>query len=165
MVRRYEVSFAFRYLWKSGCSENKSNLVHPYLRTLVPPKAVPPSRTPARCPPRLFKAPSLWATGVFRAATEVAAAPQRGANPPFATEERGLIPVRKLSCALLMGNKAHPYIWVSTTLARTPLPAGEGLGERPLHQRAEVMKPASAHDGAAQQGNTFGRSTGSSGGY
>ena len=26
-----------------------------------------------------------------------------------ATEERGLIPVRKLSCALLMGNKAHPY--------------------------------------------------------
>ena len=34
-----------------------------------------------------------------------------------------------------------------------------------LYQRAEVMKPASAHDGAAQQGNTFGRITGSSGGY
>ena len=50
-------------------------------------------------------------------------------------------------------------------LARTPLPAGEGLGERPLHQRAEVMKPAGAHDGAAQEGNTFGRGTGSSGGY
>ena len=29
------------------------------------------------------------ATGVFRAATDVAAAPQRGANPPFATEELG----------------------------------------------------------------------------
>ena len=28
------------------------------------------------------------ATGVFRAATGVAAAPQRGANPPFATEGR-----------------------------------------------------------------------------
>ncbi len=27
------------------------------------------------------------------------------------------------------------------------------------------MKPAGAHDGAAQQGNTFGRGTGSSGGY
>ena len=26
------------------------------------------------------------------------------------------------------------------------------------------MKPASAHDGAAQEGNTFGRGTGSSGG-
>ena len=38
--------------------------------------------------PRLFKAPSLWATGVFRAATDVAAAPQRGANPSFATEGR-----------------------------------------------------------------------------
>ena len=32
--------------------------------------------------------PPLEATGVFRAATEVAAAPQRGANPPFATEGR-----------------------------------------------------------------------------
>ena len=31
--------------------------------------------------------PSFWkATGAFRAATGVAAAPQRGANPPFATE-------------------------------------------------------------------------------
>ena len=31
--------------------------------------------------------PSSWeATGVFRAATGVAAAPQRGANSPFATE-------------------------------------------------------------------------------
>ena len=31
--------------------------------------------------------PSSWeATGAFRAATGVAAAPQRGANPPFATE-------------------------------------------------------------------------------
>ena len=29
------------------------------------------------------------ATGVFRAATDVAAAPQRGANPSFATEELG----------------------------------------------------------------------------
>ena len=97
----------------------------------------------------------------------MAAAPQRGANPPFATGERGLIPVRKLSCALLMGNKAHPYkLGVGPpTLARTPLPAGEGLGERPLHQRADVMKPAGAHDGAAQEGNTFGRGTGSSGGY
>ena len=46
-----------------------------------------------------------------------------------------------------------------------PLPAGEGLGERPLHQRAEVMQPAGSHDGAAQEGNTFGRGTGSSGGY
>ena len=32
------------------------------------------------------KAPLYLATGVFRAATGVAAAPQRGANPPFATE-------------------------------------------------------------------------------
>ena len=31
---------------------------------------------------------SLGATGVFRAATDVAAAPLRGANPPFATEGR-----------------------------------------------------------------------------
>ena len=31
---------------------------------------------------------SSWeATGVFRAATGVAAAPLRGANPPFATED------------------------------------------------------------------------------
>jgi hypothetical protein len=30
------------------------------------------------------------ATGVFRAATDVAAAPQRGANPSFATEELGV---------------------------------------------------------------------------
>ena len=35
---------------------------------------------------RVSKLPSLWATGVFRAATDVAAAPPRGANPPFATE-------------------------------------------------------------------------------
>ena len=33
--------------------------------------------------------PSREATGVFRAATGVAAAPQRGANPSFATEEQG----------------------------------------------------------------------------
>ena len=33
--------------------------------------------------------PPSEATGVFRAATDVAAAPQRGANPPFATEESG----------------------------------------------------------------------------
>ena len=31
--------------------------------------------------------PPSEATGVFRAATDVAAAPQRGANPPFATED------------------------------------------------------------------------------
>ena len=31
-------------------------------------------------------APLFLATGVFRAATDVAAAPQRGANPSFATE-------------------------------------------------------------------------------
>ena len=48
-----------------------------------------PLRVVRRFPsPRLFKAPSLRATGVFRAATSVAAAPQRGANPPFATEGR-----------------------------------------------------------------------------
>ena len=34
-----------------------------------------------------------------------------------------------------------------------------------LYQRAEVMKPAGAHDGAAQEGNTFGRGTGSGGGH
>ena len=34
--------------------------------------------------------PSREATGVFRAATGVAAAPRRGANPPFATEELGV---------------------------------------------------------------------------
>ena len=33
--------------------------------------------------------PPSEATGVFRAATSVAAAPQRGANPSFATEESG----------------------------------------------------------------------------
>ena len=33
--------------------------------------------------------PSSGATGVSRAATDVAAAPQRGANPPFATEGEG----------------------------------------------------------------------------
>ena len=33
--------------------------------------------------------PPSEATGVFRAATDVAAAPQRGANPSFATEEPG----------------------------------------------------------------------------
>ena len=33
--------------------------------------------------------PPSEATGVFRAATGVAAAPQRGANPSFATEELG----------------------------------------------------------------------------
>ena len=33
--------------------------------------------------------PHWEATGVFRAATGVAAAPQRGANPSFATEEQG----------------------------------------------------------------------------
>ena len=33
--------------------------------------------------------PPSEATGVFRAATDVAAAPQRGANPPFATEGSG----------------------------------------------------------------------------
>ena len=48
----------------------------------------------------------------------MAAAPQRGANPSFATGERGLIPVRKLSCALLMGNKAHPYKLGVTLSAR-----------------------------------------------
>ena len=61
----------------------------------------------AAAPPR--GANPSFATEDFRAATGVAAAPQRGANPSFATGERGLIPVRKLSCALLMGNKAHPY--------------------------------------------------------
>ena len=40
---------------------------------------------------RLIKPPSpREATGVFRAATGVAAAPQRGANPSFATEELGV---------------------------------------------------------------------------
>ena len=34
--------------------------------------------------------PLPLATGVFRAATSVAAAPQRGANPSFATEGRGV---------------------------------------------------------------------------
>ena len=38
---------------------------------------------------RPFCYPPSEATGVFRAATGVAAAPQRGANPPFATEESG----------------------------------------------------------------------------
>ena len=36
--------------------------------------------------------PPSEATGVFRAATDVAAAPQRGANPLFATEESGEVP-------------------------------------------------------------------------
>ena len=34
--------------------------------------------------------PTGEATGVFRAAIDMAAAPQRGANPPFATEELGV---------------------------------------------------------------------------
>ena len=36
--------------------------------------------------------PPSEATGVFRAAIDMAAAPQRGANPSFATEERGRFP-------------------------------------------------------------------------
>ncbi len=51
-----------------------------YSRTTVPPY----HRTTEKC----YSPPSLRATGVFRAATGVAAAPQRGANPPFATEGR-----------------------------------------------------------------------------
>ena len=39
--------------------------------------------------------PSSGATGVSRAATDVAAAPQRGANPPFATEGEGSVVVAK----------------------------------------------------------------------
>ncbi len=38
------------------------------------------------------------ATGVFRAATDVAAAPQRGANPSFATEESGEAPLLLHAC-------------------------------------------------------------------
>ena len=37
---------------------------------------------------RVSRLPSPRATGVFRAATDVAAAPPRGANPPFATDEQ-----------------------------------------------------------------------------
>ena len=33
--------------------------------------------------------PSSGEEGVFRATTSVVAAPQRGANPPFATEDEG----------------------------------------------------------------------------
>ena len=54
-----------------------------------------------------------------------------------------------------MGNKAHPYIWVSTTLARTPLPAGEGLGERPLYQRAEMVEVSGSCDSAAEEGDAL----------
>ena len=43
-----------------------------------------------------FVAPLLSeATGAFRAATGVAAAPQRGANPSFATECPGEAPKKK----------------------------------------------------------------------
>ena len=56
-----------------------------------------------------------------------------------------------------MGNKAHPYkLGVGPpTLVRTPLPAGEGLGERPLHQRAEMVEVSGSCDSAAEEGDAL----------
>ena len=51
---------------------------------------------------RPFCYPPSEATGVFRAAIDMAAAPQRGANPSFATEE--------------LGEVVCPYRWLGTTL-------------------------------------------------
>ena len=39
--------------------------------------------------PSVVPLPTGEATGGFRAAIDMAAAPQRGANPPFATEDQG----------------------------------------------------------------------------
>ncbi len=60
-----------------------------YLREHFPQLASQPGSTPPYGGGAEGGASSLptGATGVFRAATGVAAAPQRGANPPFATEE------------------------------------------------------------------------------
>ena len=53
-----------------------------------------------------------------------------------------------------MGNKAHPYIWVSTTLARTPSLTG-GVGGGSLHQRAEMVEVSGSCDGAAEEGDAL----------
>ena len=50
------------------------------------------------CSGRPFATLLSEATGVFRAAIDMAAAPQRGANPSFATEE--------------LGEVVCPYMWV-----------------------------------------------------
>ena len=54
---------------------------------------------------------------------------------------------------------------IKPCIIAAPYQGALNLAERPLHQRGHVMQPAGSHDGAAQQGNTFGRSTGSGGGH
>ena len=111
--------------------------VFSYHRTAVPPyPRIPYLRTPV--PPyhreMLFKAPSLRATGVFRAATSVAAAPQRGANPPFATEGRMGWAFRSIpskvaqssSICAMNHNGPVSMSWFSESMkARKPMPSAE----------------------------------------
>ena len=82
--------------WEEGSGVVEKKTVITYfigLALFVPlPPRTPPSR---RRGPRWVSttlardSPPSEATGVFRAAIDMAAAPQRGANPSFATEELG----------------------------------------------------------------------------
>ena len=70
-------------------------------------------------PSKLFKLP-VEATGVFRAATGVAAAPQRGANPSFATGEQGV--GISIDYLLSIAGRCWPDTWKVSTEYLLPLP-------------------------------------------
>ncbi|MBR3009500.1 MAG: hypothetical protein IKH91_01595 [Prevotella sp.] len=70
---------------------------------------------------RLFKLPSPWeATGVFRAATGVATAPLRGANPSFAMGEQGV--GISIDYLLYIAGRCWPDTWKVSTEYLLPLP-------------------------------------------
>ena len=70
-------------------------------------------------PSKLFKLP-VEATGVFRAATGVAAAPLRGANPSFATGEQGV--GSTIDYLLSIAGRCWPDTWKVSTEYLLPLP-------------------------------------------
>ena len=70
-------------------------------------------------PSKLFKLP-VEATGVFRAATGVAAAPPRGANPSFATGEQGV--GSTIDYLLFIAGRCWPDTWKVSTEYLLPLP-------------------------------------------
>ena len=85
--------------------------------------------------------PSLGATGVFRAATDVAAAPQRGANPSFATEGRtgwAFIP------SLLAVSAVHHYLISVGKRVQTALIVESGEIRETMHAALLLGYGASA---------------------
>ena len=70
-------------------------------------------------PSKLFKLP-VEATGVFRAATGVAAAPPRGANPSFAMGEQGV--GISIDYLLYIAGRCWPDTWKVSTEYLLPLP-------------------------------------------